>query len=187
MSASRKKWVGMGVSVVLIGGLSLFLVRVIQRSEGSAASRPAPVAAQNPEHELKALSLELEKKPGHAPILLRMAQIERDKGKLEDAAGHLREAVKTEPSSQEAHLELGRLLYERNDVSGAISETEKVLTLNPEQVDALYNLGAIYANLGNLERARSYWSKAVAVDPAADSSRKAKDGLVKLEGTSKRG
>ena len=178
----------MGVSVVLIGGVSLFLVKVTQRSQGPAVSPAAPVAAaENPDHELKALALELEKKPGHAPILLRMAQLERDKGKLEDAAGHIREAVKTEPSSQEAHLELGRLLYERNDVSGAISETEKVLTLNPKQVDALYNLGAIYANLGNVERARSYWSKAVAADPAADSSRKAKDGLAKLEGTAKRG
>src|SRR5579871_825584 len=101
MSVSRKKWVGMAVSVVLIGGISMFLVKVIQRSEGPAASRPAPVAADNPEHELKALALELEKKPGHAPILLRMAQLERDKGKLDDAASHLREAVKTEPSSQE--------------------------------------------------------------------------------------
>ena len=187
MSVSRKKWVGMAVSLVLIAGLSIFLVKVIQRSEAPTASRPAAAAADNPEHELKALALELEKKPGHAPILLRMAQLERDKGKLDDAASHLREAVKTEPSSQEAHLELGRLLYERNDVSGAISETEKVLTLNPKQVDALYNLGAIYANLGNVERARSYWSRAIAADPAADSSRKAKDGLGKLQGTTSRG
>ena len=175
----------MGVTALLIAGVSLFFLRV-PRQPGVAAT-PSPVAAENPEHELKALATELEKKPGHAPILLRMAQLERDKGKLEDAAGHLREAVNTEPASQEAHLELGRLLYERNDVSGAISETEKVLTINPKQVDALYNLGAIYANLGNVERARSYWSRAVEVDPAADSSRKAKDGLAKLGGSAKRG
>jgi len=36
MSASRKKWIGMGVSVVLIGGVSLFLVKVTQRSQGPA-------------------------------------------------------------------------------------------------------------------------------------------------------
>lgn len=184
MPASRKKWIGMGVTVLLLGGVSVFLLKVTQHSEGSTASRPAPVStAQSPEHELKALTAELEKKPGHAPILLRMAQIERDKGQFDDAAGHLREAVKTEPSSQEAHLELGRLLYERKDVNGAIAETEKVLTLNPKQVDALYNMGAIYANLGNAERARSYWSKAVQIDPSADSSRKAREGLAKLGGS----
>ena len=38
------------------------------------------MTAENPEHELKALAVELEKKPGHTPILMRMAQLERDKG-----------------------------------------------------------------------------------------------------------
>ena len=183
MLASHKKWIVMGVSAVLIGGVSAFLLNVISRSEAPAAARPAPVAAETPEHELKALAVQLEKKPGHIPVLLRMAQLERDQGKLDDAAGHLRDAVAGEPGNQDAHLELGRLLYERKDVTGAISETERVLALNPKHVDALYNLGAIYANLGNTERARSYWSKAVEVDAAAESARKAKEGLTKLSGT----
>ncbi len=182
MPASRKKWIVMGVCLVLIGAVSAFLLRITTHSETSAQPRRAPVAANNPEHELKELAVQLQKKPGHTPVLLRMAQLEREKGALDDAAGHLREAIQGEPSSQDAHLELGRLLYERNDVNGAISETEKVLSLNPKQVDALYNLGAIYANLGNAERARSYWSRAVAADPVADSSRKAQDGLKKLSG-----
>lgn len=172
----------MAASLAAIGGVSLFLLKVIARSEAPAARKPAAVIADNPAHELKELAVQLQMKPGHTPVLLRMAQLEREKGDLDDAAGHLREAIKSEPASQDAHLELGRLLYERNDISGAIAETEKVLELNPRQVDALYNMGAIYANLGNRERARSYWSKAVAADPAAESSRKARDGLTKLGG-----
>jgi len=172
----------MGTSLVLIGAVSAFLLKIATHSQTSTAPKKAPVVVDNPEHELKELAVQLQKKPGHTPVLLRMAQLERDKGALDDAAGHLRDAIKGEPSSQEAHLELGRLLYERNDVGGAIAETEKVLTLNPKQVDALYNLGAIYANLGNAERARSYWSRAVAADPVAESSRKAQDGLKKLTG-----
>lgn len=172
----------MGVSALLLGALSLFLWKVSSHQTVPAPSSPPPVVADNPDHELKELAVQLEKKPGHIPVLIRMAQIERDKGQLDDAAGHLREAVKNEPSNQDAHLELGRLLYERNDVAGSIAETEKVLSLNPKQVDALYNLGAIYANLGNSQRARSYWSKAVEIDPAADSGKKARAGLVKLGG-----
>jgi Flp pilus assembly protein TadD len=183
MPASRKKWIVMGTSLVLIGAVSAFLLKITTHSATSTALKPAPVGADNPEHELKELAVQLQKKPGHTPVLLRMAQLEREKGALDDAAGHLRDAVKGEPSSQDAHLELGRLLYERNDVNGAIAETERVLALNPKHVDALYNLGAIYANLGNAERARSYWSKAVAADPVAESSRKAQDGLKKLSGS----
>ena len=183
MSSSRKKWLIMGASVAVIGAVSIFLIRVVDHTEAPANAKPAPVAvADNPEHELKELAAELQKKPGHIPILLRMAQIEHDRGALDQASEHLRVAVKNEPSNPDAHLELGRVLYERNDVNGAIAETEKVLVLNPNQVDALYNLGAIYANLGNRERARSLWSKAVAVDPSAESSRKARDGLTKLGG-----
>lgn len=184
MPALRKKWIGMGVSALLLGGVSLFLWKIASHSQAPAASRPAPpVVADNPDHELKELEVDLQKKPGHPPVLIRMAQLERDQGKLDDALKHLREAVQSEPSNQDAHLELGRVLYERNDVGGSIAETEKVLSLNPKQIDALYNLGAIYANLGNPQRARSYWSRAVAIDPAADSGRKAQEGLRKLGGS----
>lgn len=180
MPVSRKKWIIMGASLVAIGAVSLFLLRVTTHTGGPVASKAAPVVTDNPEHELKELAVQLQKKPGHMPVLLRMAQLEREKGAMDDAAGHLRDAIKSEPANQDAHLELGRLLYERNDVSGAIAETEKVLELNPKQVDALYNLGAIYANLGNTDRARSYWQKAVAVDASSDSGRKARQGLTKL-------
>lgn len=185
MPASRNKWIIMGASLAVIGGVSLFLLKVSTRTGAPAASKPAPVATDNPEHELKELAVQLQKKPGHTPVLLRMAQLERDKGALDDAAAHLRKAIEGEPSNQDAHLELGRLLYEKKDVSGALAETEKVLELNPKQVDALYNMGAIYANLGNTARARSYWSQAVSVDSSADSGRKARDGLMKLGGAEK--
>ncbi len=183
MPASRKNRIVLGVSLVPVGAVSAFLWNVNSRSSAPAVPKTAPAVTENPEHELKELAVQLQKKPGHIPVLLRMAQLEREKGSLDDAVGHLREAVKGEPSSQDAHLELGRALYERKDINGAISETEKVLELNPKQVDALYNMGAIYANLGNAERARSYWSKAVAADPNADSSRKAREALKKLGGS----
>ena len=182
MKASRKYSI-LGACLVVIAAVSLFLYKVTSHSEAPAASTERQAAAENPEHELKELSMQLEKKPGHPPILMRMAQLEREHGKVEDAARHLREAVKNEPGNADAHLELGRLLYEKGDSSGGIAETEKVLAINPKQVDALYNLGAIYANLGNSQRARSYWTQAVTADPAADSSRKAREALTKLGGS----
>lgn len=184
MQSSRKKWILFSICLVLTGLGSLAMLKVTSRSEASArpaASHTMP-AMVNPDHELKELAVQLKRKPGHTPVLMRMAQIEREKGNLDDAAAHLREVVKNEPVNPEAHLELGRVLYEKGDVSGGVAETEKVLRINPKQVDALYNLGAIYANLGNAQRARSYWAQAVAADPNAESSRKARDGLAKIGG-----
>lgn len=185
MKPAHKKWMLFGICLLLTGAASLFMLKVTSRSEAPApaAAAHAKPAMANPEHELKELAVQLKKKPGHTPVLMRMAQIEREKGKLDDATGHLLEVVKNEPANPEAHLELGRILYEKGDLKGGIAETEKVLEIDPKQVDALYNLGAIYANLGNAQRARSYWARALEADPGADSSRKARDGLAKIGGT----
>jgi Tfp pilus assembly protein PilF len=50
----------------------------------------------------------------------------------------------------------------------------------PNQIDALYNIGAICANLGKTDLARQYWTQAVASDPNSDSGRKSADALTKI-------
>ena len=183
MSSLRKRLL-LGALIAVIGVFTFLLMRVTPGSAPPAAARQEPPrpGVETPEHEWKELSVQLEKKPGHVPVLMRMAQLERDKGKLDDAVSHLRDAVTSEPGNVDARLELGRALYDKGDVGGAIAETEKILSADPKQVDALYNLGAIYANLGNAERARSYWKKAVEAGANADSGRKAQQGLSKLGG-----
>ena len=167
-------------TLALIGAGALSLSRIVSRSEApSQPKRPASLQ-DNPVHELKELAVQLQKKPGHLPVLMRMAQIEHDQGKLPEAAAHLREAVVSEPANADAHLELGRVLYETGDRSGAQRETEQAVAINPKHVDALYNLGAIHANLGETDRARSYWEKAVASAPESESGKKARDGLARL-------
>ena len=181
MEFSHKKWIVFGGLVLMLGGATLFLWKATSRSQQPA--KPAavePKTADSPAHELKMLEAELQKKPGHLPVLMRMAEIERSEGKVADAEDHLRQAVTSEPSNPDAHLELGRLLYEKGDVSGAIQETQSAIAANPKHVDALYNMGAIYANTGDPAKARSYWNRAVQADPAAESGKKAREGLARI-------
>jgi tetratricopeptide (TPR) repeat protein len=179
MKPLQRKYLLLGLFLALVGGGTVFLWRVASRAETGAAPRQT-VIQDNPDHELKELSVELEKKPGHTPILMRIAQIEHDQGKLEDAASHLRQVLKSEPANADAHLELGRVLYEKGDRAGGTAETERALAINPKHVDALYNLGAIYANAGDIERARSYWRSAMNADPKSDSGKQARQSLAKL-------
>jgi tetratricopeptide (TPR) repeat protein len=168
---------GIGV-FFLLGGLNSF----------HSKTSPAPVKAvdtnaqapQDPTHEKAALEEELKKKPGHSPILLRLAELARDAGQPKQAAEYLKEAVSSDPKNVEARLELSRTLYEINDVDGALAETKRLLADQPNQIDALYNIGAIYANLGKTDLARQYWTQAVATDPNSDSGRKSADGLTKI-------
>lgn len=184
MKASRKQWSIFAVLLVVIAACSFFLMRVTQRANAPTPARttPAKTTVETPEHEYKELTVELGKKPDHTPVLMRMAQLERDKGKLDDAATHLRTVLEHEPGNLGARLELGRVLYEKGDVGGAITQTEKILEASPKDADALYNMGAIYANLGDRQRARSYWTQAEAAGSSNDSARKAREGLAKLGG-----
>ena len=131
-------------------------------------------------HEIASLQAALDRKPKHMPILLRMAELERSERRLTEAVAHLREAVKAEPGSVDANLELGRALFETGDTLGALSATKRVLEEDQNQVDALYNLGAIYANLGNDAWARTYFGRAVETGPSTESGRKAKAALLQL-------
>jgi len=175
--------VAIGVAIA-VSGLVLEQRRDPAATSRSTSTSSAPASSGNPTadrvHELKALEQELAKKPEHPPILLRMAQLTSELGKPADAISYLRRLVKADPGNVDGRLELGRLLYETNDVEGSLRETSKILETNPKQVDALYNVGAIYANLNNLSNARTYWNRAVASDPGSDSGKRARDGLEKL-------
>ncbi|HYK91505.1 MAG TPA: tetratricopeptide repeat protein, partial [Acidobacteriota bacterium] len=149
--------------------------------EAAKASEPAANKLPGDAHEAKVLAMALEKKPGHTPVLFKLAKIESDEGHFHDAARHLQEIVRREPHNSEARLELGKVLFQTGDVQGAIQQTEEILKTNPSYGDALYNLGAIYGNLGNRERAAEYWKRLIALDPGSENGRKAKQMLGQLQ------
>ncbi len=163
-------------------GTLLVLNKMMSPSGGKssvASTETQSAVPQNPAHE-RALEEELKKKPGHPPILLRLAELERDAGRPAGAVPYLRQILEQDPKNEDARLELGRMLYDAGDVEGALKETQQLLADHPNQVDGLYNLGAIYANQNRLDLAREYWSKAVVTAPLSDSGRRAKDSLAKL-------
>jgi Flp pilus assembly protein TadD len=173
----RNVWVT-ALSVAIGLAILLLLTRLGRRPE---ASRESPATApQNPAHERAALEEQLKVKPDHPPILLRLAEMEREAGRTAQSVPYLHKILDADSKNEEARLELGRALYETGDVDGAIRETKQLLADHPNQVDGLYNLGAIYANLNRADLARELWSKAVATGPQTESGRKAKDGLAQL-------
>jgi len=186
MKPTRRKWAILALVLAPVGAAALFLFWMTSQAEAPVAPKRPAAVQNNPNHELKELAVQLRKKPGHVPVLMRMAQIEHDQGKLADAAAHLREAIVSEPANADAHLELGRVLYEKGERDEALKETEQALAVDPKQVDAMYNLGAIHANAGDTERALSYWQDVVKSAPESDSGKKARDALARLRGSENR-
>lgn len=171
---------------VVVGAVVFYTLGGLDSLHSSPSAAPAKAvntnlpAPQDPVHEKAALEEELKKKPGHAPILLRLAELAHDAGQPKQAADYLKQAVNADPKNVDARLELSRTLYETNDIDGALSETKRLLADHPNQIDALYNIGAIYANLGKTDLARQYWTQAVATDSNSESGRKSADALTKI-------
>ena len=167
-------------------GFFLFYLgsNAVSRGKRKSANAKTAAPAKQPEvpndHEAKMLAEELKRKPGHVPVLFRLAQLSEESGHPQDAARYLRDAVKQEPDNADARLELGKVLFETGDVGGAIEQTKKILDKEPNQADALYNLGALYANLGNSDLARQYWQRLVESSPDSESGKRAKESLTRL-------
>jgi tetratricopeptide (TPR) repeat protein len=140
-----------------------------------------PSKAQNPMHEAKVLTMALQKKPGHVPVLLQLAQLESTKGQFKEAEGHLQQIVNAEPENIDARLELGKTKFQLGDVAGALENTLAILKLNPTQPDALYNLGAIYGNLGDKKRALEYWNRLLSTAPNSESGKQAQQLIGQLQ------
>jgi Flp pilus assembly protein TadD len=132
-------------------------------------------------HEKEMLTMALKKNPKHGPVLLKLAEIESEEGHLQEAAGHLRKILDSEPGNPDANLELGKVLFQLGDIRGAIEHTERILQSNPTHQDALYNMGAIYANIGNQKDAKIYWNRLAGLNPNSPNAQKAQLMLNRLE------
>jgi tetratricopeptide (TPR) repeat protein len=138
-----------------------------------AQAKPASLPPTSVDHEARMLASELKKKPGHVPILLRLARIASDSGHPAEAIARLEEALRHEPGNVEARLDLGKLLFEQGNIQAAVEQNEAILKSKPDHPDALYNLGAIYGNIGNASRAGQYWRRLLAASPESESGRRA--------------
>jgi uncharacterized protein HemY len=136
----------------------------------------------NPTHEKAFLEEQLKTNPNHAPILLRLGEVERNMGQLTDARSHLEKAVNADPTMIDARLELSMVCYELKDANEAERQNLLVLKQDPKQPDALYNLGAIEANRNDLAKARDYFQQAVQDGPETASGKNAAMALTKLGG-----
>lgn len=64
-----------------------------------------------------------------------------------------------------SHFNLGVSYQEEGKLRKAIEEYEKVISIEPFNVDAYNNLGMAYKDLGELERAIHYYRKAITLNP----------------------
>jgi len=89
-------------------------------------------------------------------------------GKRGEAIPAFQEAIRLNPSSAEAHLELGKTELTLGRINDAIVELEEALHLSPGNVQARRLLSHAYRRAGDAERAAKYADTSTEVPPATE-------------------
>jgi predicted TPR repeat methyltransferase len=82
-----------------------------------------------------------------------------------DETARLREHLYLEPRDVRAMCDLAVLLGAAGDLPGAIDHYQRALRVDPYNTDVLVRLGHLWNWLGDMERARSWFARAVSIDP----------------------
>lgn len=114
---------------------------------------------------LKAASLAVRAQPRDAAAWNLGAGAALALGLTSDAEKFLRAAISLDPSSAEAHSNLGVLNYRRGTLDDAARCFGRALSLTPDSASALNNLGAVLVRLNRLDDAEALLRRAAKLEP----------------------
>ena len=84
------------------------------------------------------------------------AKVLRSDGRYDEAADHLRKVVAQYPRDRVALNDLARILFLKRKYADAVKVLQSVLAVDPEDLQAHYNLMLCYNGLGNEKQAREH-------------------------------
>lgn len=96
----------------------------------------------------------LAQNPQDAKAILRLAEIDEQKGNTQQALEEYRKAVALQPGAADAKVGLAKILTEMNQTDEALPLLEEAVRLEPTSATAHYRLGTLYRKLGRSEDSR---------------------------------
>jgi Flp pilus assembly protein TadD len=100
----------------------------------------------------KALAL----KPGLARANFFYARILKEEGQYDEAVSRLRDVLAQYPRDRVVRNEVGRILFLQKKYAAAIAEFHQTLSIDPEDLQAHYNLMLCYSGLGDEAHANEH-------------------------------
>jgi tetratricopeptide (TPR) repeat protein len=101
---------------------------------------------------LKALAL----KPNLPRANFFYARVLKEEGRYDEAAQALQSVLAQFPHDRVVHNELGRVLFLQKRYADAVKEFQQTLSIDPEDLQANYNLMLCYTGLGDEARANEH-------------------------------
>jgi tetratricopeptide (TPR) repeat protein len=156
----RERWNDYGIGLLLQGDLrgAEAAFRQVTRIEPSYADgwvniARAAVAEGDLDKAEKMLSQALQRAPDLARAHFFLGQVMKSRGRYDEALSHFRRAYDQYPRDRVVLNEMGRTLFLQEKHAQAVETLGKVLKIDPEDLQAHYNLMLAYGALGRKEEA----------------------------------
>jgi Flp pilus assembly protein TadD len=158
----RERWNDYGIGLLLQGDIKAAeaaFLKVTQMepeyADGWVNVGRARIQEGNTAGAEEVLRKALELSPDLAKTHFFLAMVMKPTGRYDDAVAHLRKAASSYPRDRVVRNQLGRVLFLQRKFPEAITELEKVLEIDAEDLAAHYNLMLCYRGLGDTEKAKA--------------------------------
>jgi tetratricopeptide (TPR) repeat protein len=100
--------------------------------------------------------------------------------KMDDAIQYYEKILAINPERSDIRFSLAIIYFNKQNFDKCNDENEKVLAYDAQNQMALYNLGAVAATQGLIEKAKDYWNKVISINSNSETAQLAKESLSKL-------
>lgn len=127
--------------------------------------------------EINNLEKALEKNPDNLDMILRLANITHDAGLFQKSIGYYDRYLQKNPSNTDARVDMGVCYFELKDYNQAEKIFLQAVKQSPNHQIVHLNLGVLYLTKGEIENAKDWLKKCVALGEHTDVGRRAAELL----------
>ncbi|HEY9166751.1 MAG TPA: tetratricopeptide repeat protein [Candidatus Kryptonia bacterium] len=119
----------------------------------------------------------VDKNPSDLVSTLKLANMLQDNTFYDQAAIYYKRYLDKVPTNDDARVDYGVTLFEGGRTQDAIAQLNQAIKNNPKHQVAYFNLGIVYLNAQEIDKATDAFKKCVTIDPTTDIGKKAKQTL----------
>lgn len=100
--------------------------------------------------------------------------------KMDEAVTYYEKILELNPKRSDVYFALALIYYNEQNFIKCEDVNMKVLSFDPNNQMALYNIGAVAATQGNKEKAKEFWNKVLSINAESETGKLAKESIGKL-------
>lgn len=136
---------------------------------------------ENVKHKLEMLKKVVEDNPNDTSKIREYADFLAAAHKQLDAIQYYERILQINPKRTDIYFSLSFIYFNNQNFAKAEELTNKILSYDKKNVQALYNLGAISASIGNKDKAKKIWEDLLSEFPNSEVSDLTRTSLSQLK------